>query len=313
MTDSIRVSTPAKINLLFGVGALQPDGYHEVASLYHAVDLLDELKIKSSSSWSIELSGNISQAQKDAVPSGEDNLVVRAAKQVAKMSGIESPHPVSFEITKNIPVAGGLAGGSADAAAALIAVNELWCTGLSGEQLHTAAVALGSDVPFSLIGGTAIGKGRGENLEPIEGVKKFNWVLAFSEIGLSTPLVYRRLDEIRTSRGEDITAARNLDVPQKLIDALRSGDARALAAELRNDLQEAAIDLRNELSEVIQTGKSAGALVGFISGSGPTVAFLTDSAESSQGVCEALKAVGIEAVAVSGPVVGPAGIQALGN
>lgn len=313
MTNSIRVSAPAKINLLFAVGALKSDGYHEVASLYHAVDLRDEMTVSPSKNWAIAISGTISQLQKDAVPSGEDNLVVRAAKEVAKIAGIENPNPVRFEITKNIPVAGGLAGGSADAAAALTGVNELWCTGLSADQLHTAAMALGSDVPFSLIGGTAIGKGRGENLEPIEVVPTFNWVLAFSEIGLSTPLVYRRLDEIRTSRGEDITAARNLDVPEKLISALRSGDARALAKELRNDLQEAAIDLRNELAETIRIGESAGALIGFVSGSGPTVVFLTDSAEGSHAVCNALEAKGIEAVVVTGPVVGPTGGQTMVN
>ena len=304
MANSVRVTASAKINLLFAVGALKSDGYHDVASVYHAVNLIDHMEISPSEKWQIEVNGTISQDQKNSVPIGEDNLVVRAAKEVAKLAGIENPAPVRFEITKNIPVAGGLAGGSADAAAALIAVNELWCTGLSAEQLHQAAVALGADVPFAIFGGTAIGLGRGEDLQAVPNVKQFNWVLAFSEIGLSTPLVYRRLDEIRSSRGEDIFAPKRLEIPRVLVDALTSGDANALATQLRNDLQEAAIDLRGELDSVIRIGQTAGALVGFISGSGPTVAFLTESEVASKSVVDALVLAGIRAIAVSGPAHG---------
>lgn len=304
MSNSVRVSAPGKINIFFAVGQLREDAYHDVASVYQALNLREEIEVAVADEWQVEVSGQVSADQLASVPQNDSNLAIRAAKLIAREAGIEEPTPLKIQITKNVPVAGGMGGGSADAAAALLAVDELWCTGVAGEKIWKAATELGADVPFALIGGTAIGTGKGEELQAINGVKKFHWVLVVSNDGLSTPSVYQKLDAIRAERGENIRAPRNLDVPIQLIEALQSGDAHQLAASLRNDLQEAAIAMRPELGELINLGVAAGALAGMVSGSGPTVAFLVADAPAAQAVANKLAVGGYRAITTHGPAVG---------
>lgn len=304
MTNRVTVSAPGKINIFFKVGALQDNGYHEVLSVYQALDVRETVSVSSADAWNVSVSGALSADQIAAVPTGEDNLVVRAAKTVAELAGLENPHPVNFEITKNVPVAGGMGGGSADAAAALLAVDELWCTGVDGEALLSKAAELGADIPFALLGGTAIGIGKGDDLEPIDGVQELHWVLVPMDAGLSTPRVYAKLDEIRSARGEAPDLVATPSKPSELISALQFGDAREVAKHLHNDLQEAAIALMPELSTTMHAGLAAGALAAMVSGSGPTVAMLTESADAAESIANQLAFDGYIAIPARGPAKG---------
>lgn len=298
------VTAPGKINLFFSVGPLLPDGFHSVASVYQALELREEVSVAASASWLVEVSGSLPEEQLDLVPTGEENLVVKAAKLVAQLAGHPEAKPVAFDIFKNVPVAGGMGGGSADAAAALLAVNKLWQTEISHETLILESVKLGADVPFALLGGTAIGLGRGELLEPIIDVKPLNWVLVTSLDGLSTPEVYGRLDELRAERGMDPTSVADPTVPTELVEALIEGVPSRIAPLLKNDLQEGAIDLKPQLAEVIDAGVAAGALTGIVSGSGPTIVFLADSEESANTIANILSLRGHDAIVTTGPSVG---------
>ena len=304
MSNRISVSAPGKINIFFKVGALQENGFHEVLSVYQALDLRETVTVTSADNWQVSVSGALSADQIAAVPTGEENLVVRAAKSIAELAGLEDPHPVNFEITKNVPVAGGMGGGSADAAAALLAVDELWCTGVDGESLLHKAAELGADIPFALIGGTAIGVGKGDDLEPIDDVNQLHWVLVPMDVGLSTPRVYAKLDEIRAARGENPELVATPSKPRELISALQFGDAREVARYLHNDLQEAAVALMPELSITMHAGLAAGALAAMVSGSGPTVAMLAESAAAAQSIANHLAFEGYIAIPTHGPAKG---------
>jgi 4-diphosphocytidyl-2-C-methyl-D-erythritol kinase len=287
--------------LFFAVGPLLDDGFHDVASVYLALDLREEVTVTPATHWSVEVSGNVSAEQLASVPTGEDNLVVKAARRVAELAGTDA-QPVAFTIDKHVPVAGGMGGGSADAAAALLAVDSLWCTGLAGKL--SDSVALGADVPFALTGGIAIGLGRGELLTEIEAVPALNLVLVTNDVGLSTPAVYKRLDELRAARGLDPKVVPLAAVPEALVRALQSGDQVAIASMLKNDLQEAALDLRPDLKQTLEDGLAAGALTGFVSGSGPTIAFLVADANDAEELAQKLHTRGHNALATSGPAVG---------
>lgn len=300
-THSVTASAPGKTNLFFAVGPLLEDGFHDVASVYLALDLREEVTVSPAEDWSVSVSGNISSAQIASVPTGEDNLVVGAAKHVADLAKV-SAQKTAFVIDKHVPVAGGMGGGSADAAAALIAVNALWNTGVESQLSNS--VELGADVPFALAGGIAVGLGRGEVLTQIEEVPAINLVLVTSDEGLSTPAVYKRLDELRAARGLDPMLAPAAIVPEELIRALRSGDQLAISTLLKNDLQEAALDLRPDLTKTIADGLAAGALTGFVSGSGPTVAFLVADANAAEEIAQKLHVSGYRALAASGPAAG---------
>ena len=298
---SVTASAPGKTNLFFAVGPLLADGFHEVASIYLALDLREEVTVSSAENWSVSVTGNISAEQIASVPTGEENLVVRSAKHVADLAKVPA-QPTSFAIDKHVPVAGGMGGGSADAAASLIAVNALWHTGV--ESQLSESVALGADVPFALAGGIALGLGRGEVLTQIESVPAINLVLVTSDEGLSTPAVYKRLDELRAARGVDPMEAPEAVVPDELIRALQSGDQKAISSLLKNDLQEAALDLRPDLRKTIEEGLAAGALTGFVSGSGPTIAFLVADADGAESITQKLHSQGYRALAAAGPAAG---------
>jgi 4-diphosphocytidyl-2-C-methyl-D-erythritol kinase len=278
---SVTVRVPAKVNLELLVGAPREDGYHPLSTVYHAVGLFDEVTVSVARRWGLTVTGPRSMG----VPTDDGNLALRAARQLAEAAGVEDP--VHVAIRKDIPVAGGMAGGSADAAAALVACDALWGLAMTRPELEGLAAALGSDVPFLLSGGTAMGSGRGEVLAPVLARGKFHWVLALSEGGLSTPAVYAECDRLRGRA----PVADPVPTPE-MMTALRSGDPRALAAALQNDLQAAAISLLPALGDVLEAGMEFGALGGIVSGSGPTVAFLAESHEAALDLAVSLTASG---------------------
>ncbi|MDX2816823.1 4-(cytidine 5'-diphospho)-2-C-methyl-D-erythritol kinase [Streptomyces sp. PA03-5A] len=278
---SVTVRVPAKVNVQLAVGGPRPDGFHDLANVFLAVGLYDEVTVTPAEELRITVAG----PDADQVPADASNLAARAAIALAARHGLEPR--VHIHIAKDIPVAGGMAGGSADAAGALVACDALWGTGASREELLAICAGLGSDVPFSLVGGAALGRGRGELLEPLETGGTFHWVFAVADGGLSTPEVYRECDRLRGD-AEVAEPEASLD----LLDALRTGDAVALAASLANDLQPAALSLRPSLAATLAAGAEAGSLATLVSGSGPTTAFLAKDAESAQAVAAALAASG---------------------
>ncbi|MFD8074357.1 4-(cytidine 5'-diphospho)-2-C-methyl-D-erythritol kinase [Streptomyces sp. NPDC059718] len=278
---SVTVRVPAKVNVQLAVGGPRPDGFHDLANVFLAVGLYDEVTVAPAEELRITVTG----PDADQVPADASNLAARAAIALAARHGLEPR--VHIHINKDIPVAGGMAGGSADAAGALVACDALWGTGASREELLAICAGLGSDVPFSLVGGAALGRGRGELLEPLETGGTFHWVFAVADGGLSTPEVYRECDRLRGD-----AAVPEPEASPALLDALRTGDAVALAASLANDLQPAALSLRPSLAATLAAGAEAGALATLVSGSGPTTAFLAKDAESAQAVAGALAASG---------------------
>ncbi len=296
-TGSVTVRVPGKVNLYLGVGDRRDDGYHELTTVFHAVSLLDEITVRNADVLSLEMAGE----GVDSLPTDDRNLAWRAAELMADHVG-RAPD-VAITIEKSIPVAGGMAGGSADAAGVLVAVNALWELGVPRRDLHTLAAQLGSDVPFALHGGTALGTGRGEELATVLARNTFHWVLAFADGGLSTPAVFAEIDRLRES-GRNVPAA--LDDPEPLLAALASGDPAALAPLLGNDLQPAALGLDPGLRRTLRAGVEAGALAGIVSGSGPTCAFLCASSTSAVDVGAELAGAGVcRTVRVaSGPVQG---------
>ncbi len=298
---------PAKLNLQLSVGPLRPDGYHDLATIFHAVSLFDEVTVRPASRVTVRVEGE-GAAQ---VPAGRGNLAVQAASTLRKAAGIRDG--AEIVIGKRIPVAAGLAGGSADAAAALVACNRLWRAGLGPAELAELAARVGSDVPFSLAGGTAVGLGRGEQLTRALVSGRYHWVLAVAEEGLSTAAVYAECDRLRAVRGSadrsgDRRSARpgRRAVSRDLLAALRSGDAAAVGALLSNDLQPAAVSLRPQLRRTLAAGREHGALGTIVSGSGPTCGFLARSEEHSLDLAASLAGAGVcrQVARVSGPVPG---------
>ncbi|MBO9624848.1 MAG: 4-(cytidine 5'-diphospho)-2-C-methyl-D-erythritol kinase [Microbacterium sp.] len=299
-SESVHVRAPGKINVYLGVGGRHDDGYHALATVFQAVSLYEDVIARPSAGFSIVVKG---LEDPSTVPLDDRNLAMRAAKLLAAAAGYDGG--VALEVRKSVPVAGGMGGGSADAAAALVACDALWGTGFSQARLHDLAARLGADVPFALHGGTAVGTGRGDQLNPALARGRFDWVLVTSEQGLSTPTVYGRLDALREEEGalaDDPPLS--LDVPIPVLQALRSGDAESLAESLHNDLQAAAVHERPDLEETIVHGLRAGALHGIVSGSGPTVALLCADPEGAQQVQSALRETGLDPLHVHGPVPG---------
>src|SRR5688500_8136046 len=247
--SSVTARAPAKVNLELAVGGPRLDGYHDLATAYHAISLYDEVIASDSDELTVSMSAGTG-IPVDDVPEDESNLAAAAALALARYVGREAR--VALHITKGIPVAGGMAGGSADAAAALVACDALWGTGLSRAELAELATGLGSDVPFSMLGGTAMGTGRGEVLAPVLARGRFEWVAALAEDGLSTPAVYRELDRLRGD-----SAVPEPRVSDELMAALRAGDADELGRAMRSDLQDAACALRPVLRQTLDTGREA--------------------------------------------------------
>lgn len=288
---------PAKINLALKVGPPREDGFHPLATVYQAVSLYDEVHATWANPDEFEVVVTGEGALE--VPLDASNLALRAARLLARTHGPYDSLGVTLSINKAIPVAGGLAGGSSNGAAALLACALLWDIDLAPEAMRALAAELGSDVPFALLGGTAVGSGRGEEVVPALARGTYHWVLAFGHHGLSTPAVYRRFDELNPGAAQP-------EIPAELMNALRSGDPRQLGAALDNDLQAAALDLQPRLALVLEAGLEYGALGALVSGSGPTCAFLVDSESTAVDLSIALSADGLcRAVRrATGPVPG---------
>jgi 4-diphosphocytidyl-2-C-methyl-D-erythritol kinase len=295
---SVTVRVPAKVNLQLSVGPRESDGFHNLVTVFQAISIYDDITVAfapAKSGVSISISGD----QRHGVPADESNLAMKAIALMAKEYDLEID--AHLEIKKSIPVAGGMAGGSADAAAAIVAIDYLYSLGMSREEMSEVAAQLGSDVPFMLSGGTAIGTGHGDQLTAALSRGTYHWVLALSSVGLSTPAVYGECDRLR-SELEIAEPATN----EQLMQALLAADPKAVGAHLVNDLQAAACSLRPALRLVLDVGQEYGALGALVSGSGPTVAFLVSDEEAGLDLAVALTASGVvgSVARAYGPVAG---------
>lgn len=292
----VRVRASAKINLHLGVGGLREDGFHELQTVYQAVSLHDELAVRPADDWTVE-TRTAAYVDHEALPDLADNIVTRAALLLAERHGLAMTGAVVVD--KEIPVAGGLAGGSADAAAALVALDRLWGLDLPRADLMELAGLLGSDVPFAVLGGTGLGTGHGEVVAPVPDPGAWTWVVVPSQVGMSTPAVYRHFDQLYPHAASTPPSA------GALLAALTTRDPHALAATLHNGLQEPAFDLRPDLRELVAQGEKAGALRGLVSGSGPTCVFLCESSAHADDVASQLRNSGHETVlTATGPAAG---------
>ena len=295
MTKSVTVRVPGKVNVYLGVGPREFSGYHELATIFQSVGIYDEVTVSAARSLTISSLGIYA----DQIPTDESNLAWQAAQLVARACG-EDPN-VHIQIDKAIPIAAGMAGGSADAAATLLACDAFWNAGIPREQLDAMAATLGSDVPFMLHGGCALGVGRGEVLSPVMIRGNFHWVFAIFDEGLSTAQIYEKTDDLRGLEFEELP-----EVPIDMLSALARGDAPALGRLLHNDLQLAATTMRPQLGRVLEQGIDLGALGAVISGSGPTCAFLVRDESSAIDLVVALKATDLvdDVLHANGPVPG---------
>lgn len=302
VVTSVTVRVPAKINLQLAVGPLRPDGYHDLATVFHAISLFDDVTAAAAEADSVEVSGE-GAAQ---VPADDDNLALRAVRALRAVAGAQAGPGVAVTIRKRIPVAAGLAGGSADAAAALVACNELWGAGLPVRELCEVAAEVGSDVAFAVLGGTAVGRGRGERLtQALVSPARYHWVLAFADGSLSTPEVYGTLDRLRA------LPAPAPELSTELMSALRAGDPERLGRSLGNDLQAPAISLFPALRKTLAAGREFGALGALVSGSGPTCFFLARGASHATDLAVALSGAGVcrSAARAIGPAPGATVIE----
>ena len=294
MTSEVTVRVPGKINLQLSVGPLQRDGYHELATVFQSVSLFDEITVSE-----IDKGIEITTDSKSNIPLDKENLAYRAAEVMKKKFDIETG--LAIKIKKEIPIAGGMAGGSADAGGTIVAIDSLFSLGLKRDEMERIGSELGADVPFTIAGGTAIGTGRGDQIAPVLSRGSYNWVLALSSSGLSTPSVYKECDRLR--EGLDISKP---FVSDSLLQALSHGDAKALGKALTNDLQPAASSLKPALRLILDVGLDYGALGGIVSGSGPTVAFLAENEDHALDLVVALTSSGVvgNVIRVAGPVPG---------
>ena len=289
---------PAKVNLQLAVGPLGNDGFHEVTTVFQAISLFDDVTVETAAEnngISIQVTGQTSTG----VPSDSSNLAVKAATLMIK--NYDLPSDINIKLKKEIPVAGGMAGGSADAAGVIVGLDSLFELGLSRDEMEMVGSKIGADVPFSICGGVAIGTGRGDQITPALFKGSYNWVLALSGQGLATPSIYAECDRLR----EGLSISTPV-VSEQLMQALRAGDAKALGKSLSNDLQPAACSLRPALRLVLDVGLDYGALGGIVSGSGPTVAFLVKDDEHAMDLTVALSSSGVisSVVRASGAVAG---------
>ena len=313
----VRASAPGKVNLTLRVGAPTPDGYHPLVTVFEALNLRETVTVRTSKTPGVRVEtiaylpdGSVDEATTRAMADLDPatHLAVRAARVLQRLAAAgpwaSTAAGLSIRVDKRVPVAGGMAGGSADAAAALVACNELWDLGLGDEQLHAIGRSLGADVPACLAGGIALGTGRGDHMSVLrEGDEagaeyQHHWVMLLAHEGLSTPSVFREFDRV------DAAGAPALAEPTpEEITALCAGPEE-LRHCLVNDLQAPALRLRPELAETIGAARDAGALAVTLSGSGPTVAALARDAEHARTLAATLSDAPTVARAI--PTHGPA-------
>ena len=296
--NSVTVRVPAKVNLQLSVGPREANGYHNLVSVFQAVSIFDDVTLTKSHAGS-GVTISITGEQTYGVPEDGSNLAVKAAQLIGEKFDLDVA--VHIEVKKSIPVAGGMAGGSADAAATLVAMDALYKLDATREELLELGSQLGSDVPFMIAGGTAVGTGRGDQLTAALSRGTYHWVFALSTVGLSTPAVYAECDRMRAEL--EVADPR---VSDALMQALLSGDPALVGKSLSNDLQNPACSLRPALSLVLEVGRDYGALGAIVSGSGPTVAFLVADEEAGLDLAVALTASGVvgSVARATGPVHG---------
>ena len=301
---AVTARVPAKVNLQLSVGPPGADGYHDLVTVFHALALFDEVTVTSADADRVVVTGEGARS----VPLGPGNLAARAVAALVNAvgPGVRDAPGLAIEIRKRIPVAAGLAGGSADAAGALVACNELWGTGLSHQELAEVAARVGSDVGFALLGGTAVGLGRGDRVTPALAAGTYHWVLAFADGQLATPAVYAACDRLRAGRAGGPGQAAPPQLDTALMAALRSGDPAELGPLLSNDLQPAAVSLLPRLRQALAAGREHGALGAIVSGSGPTCAFLARDGTGARDLAVALAGAGVcrTVASVTGPAPG---------
>ena len=297
MSQRVLVRVPGKINLQLSVGPLKSDGYHDLATVFQAVSIYDDVTVRTTDTREIRIIPEGKSS--DFFPLGPENLAYKAAALMIEKYGL--PSGLDISIKKEIPIAGGMAGGSADAGATIIALDYLFQLGLKRDEMERLGASLGADVPFTISGGTAIGTGRGDQVMPVLARGSYNWVLALSSSGLSTPAVFKECDRLR--EGMEVAQPH---INEALLSALALGSAVDLGKALSNDLQPAAASLKPALRLILDVGLDYGALGGIVSGSGPTVAFLAEDDERALDLVVALTSSGVvgNVIRVSGPVPG---------
>ncbi|WP_245927712.1 4-(cytidine 5'-diphospho)-2-C-methyl-D-erythritol kinase [Nocardioides silvaticus] len=295
---SVTVRAPAKINVYLGVGKPRPDGFHPLETVYQAVSLYDDVTVTSADEWSVTTVVDVPHVDGSSVPDDETNIAIRAGKALAAHHRLDD-RAAAIEVRKSIPVAGGMAGGSADAAATLVALDRLWNLDTSDDELLALAAGLGSDVPFALVGGTATGTGRGEVVTRVEDNGAWWWVVVFDDEGLSTPSVYGAYDLLEGG-GHDYR------IRPQMLEAMRTPHRGVeIMVHLYNDLEDAAFSLRPELQTVAEVALECGAVYSLMSGSGPTILALADGADDARAIAGRLAERGYErTTVVHGPVAG---------
>lgn len=281
------VRAPGKINLSLGVGGVDGRGYHQLATVFHAVGLYETVTVTAAPDLTLAVTSHVG----GDVPLDASNLALRAAELLRATHGVRAG--AAIHIDKRVPVAGGMGGGSADAAATLVALNRLWGLGIAADELRRLGGALGADVPFAMLGHTALGRGNGEDLSSVLTSGDWHWVLAAPGGQLSTPAVYGRFDALVLEHGREIPEIPEPDAIQ--LQALRSADVHLLGQTLHNDLQAAAFSLHEGLEPVIALAERSGACGAIVSGSGPTIAVLAQDADHAgelRGVLLASRLVG---------------------
>lgn len=297
---TVTATAPGKVNISLAVGALGDDGYHPLATTFMALSLSERVRATLANDITLEyLPGPIDTR---GLATDESNLAIRAAKALAAFTNTTSG--VALQITKEVPIAGGMGGGSADAAATLVACDRLWGTNVTHEDLLAIGATLGADVPFAILGGVAVGTGRGDSLAPTMVSGTYEWVLCLSDVGMSTPATYRELDTHRERHRAHLEFAAEPSISEAALLALRGGDVHALAEALDNDLQAPALKLRPDLAEALEFGETNGALAGIVSGSGPTLAFLAEDAGAADVLAQRMQGSGFRVVRASGPAAG---------
>lgn len=287
----VTVRAPAKVNLHLGVGRPRSDGMHPLATVYQAVGLYDDVTVTDAPDWEVGLTAPV-----DGVPLDGDNIAIRAGRALVAHHGLDLAARIT--IAKGIPVMGGMAGGSADAAATLLALDRLWDLQTADDDLLGIAGTLGSDVPFALLGGTAMGTGHGQLVTPVSDLTEVWWVVVLSDEGLSTPAVYRQFDVLSPHAPEEPPR------PDALLGALADGDVDDLGDLLANDLWPAARDLRPDLVEVEAALRGIDGAPVLLSGSGPTLLMLHADVESARAAAAQATARGFRCTLAPGPVAG---------
>ena len=278
---------PAKINLGLDVVRKREDGYHEVKMVMQTLNLYDRLTFRDNNSGLVTISSNMTQA-----PATEDNIIYKACQLIKKEYGISSGIDVQLE--KNIPVAAGMAGGSTDAAATLVALNEMFDLGLSRDVLMELGVKIGADVPYCIMQGTALSEGIGEILTPLCPMPKCYIAIAKPEVGVSTKWVYQNLDAAGLKNHPDI---------DKMVEAINTGDLKGIVDTMENVLETVTIPAYPQIESIKQAMINGGAAGALMSGSGPTVFGIFEEKAAAEAVTHSLKQKGLAAqVYVATPV-----------